>query len=324
MGFTREIYAFVEEPAHRKPMELAGATAAYTPRHIVAAALAAHASEAISPRLPGSEAIGLVRREVRVPATSAFAGLTIGEAALASYGGATIVGQWSRSRLLPKCTPSTVIEPGAILEIVGDEDAITRAAARLDGVLLRADGPYLIAGFGEVGRKVHELLTDAGESVCVVEKNPAAGVDFVGDVLDLSVLERARLQTSRALVLALNTDDATLFACVIAREAAPDVAVIARVNHARNLDNIHRAGADYALSISDISGDMLSSRLLGRSRIRDERRRIVRMQEHEYGGMTLAELAHECVIAIDRDGDIVRTLDPAMRLETGDVLYVCT
>src|SRR5437763_1400098 len=45
MGFRGEIFAFVEEPAHRKPMELAGATSAYTPRHIIAAALAAHASE---------------------------------------------------------------------------------------------------------------------------------------------------------------------------------------------------------------------------------------------------------------------------------------
>ncbi len=55
VGFRGEIYAFVEEPAHRKPIELAGATAAYTPRHIIAAALAAHASDRISPRLPGLE-----------------------------------------------------------------------------------------------------------------------------------------------------------------------------------------------------------------------------------------------------------------------------
>jgi hypothetical protein len=56
-GFAREIYTFVEDPNHRKAMELAGATAAYTPRHIVAAALAAHASDRISPRVPGVEKI---------------------------------------------------------------------------------------------------------------------------------------------------------------------------------------------------------------------------------------------------------------------------
>ncbi|HUR83353.1 MAG TPA: NAD(P)-binding protein, partial [Thermoanaerobaculia bacterium] len=83
LGFTREIYAFVENPSHRKPMELAGATAVYTPRHIVAAALAAHASDRLSPRLPGLESIdGLQRRELRVPAGSPLAGKTIRDAAL--------------------------------------------------------------------------------------------------------------------------------------------------------------------------------------------------------------------------------------------------
>jgi Trk K+ transport system NAD-binding subunit len=323
MGFTSEIYAFVENPAHRKPMELAGATAAYTPRHIVAAALAAHASDRLSPRLPGLDALsGVVRRELRVPSTSPFAGRTIGETELLTRTGAMIVAQWSASRLLPRCTPSMRIEAGAILEVLGDPASIPLAAQHLGATLLRDDGPYLIAGFGEVGRKLHELLTDAGEQVVVVEKNNAPGVDVAGDVLDLSVLERAGLAQSRALMLALNTDDATLFACVIAREAAPDVPLIARVNHARNLDNIHRAGADYALSIADISGEMLSSRLLGRSRIRDERRRVVRMHEHDYAGRSIGDLAHECILAIDRGGSVLRPIDPAMLVEDNDVLYI--
>jgi Trk K+ transport system NAD-binding subunit len=263
-----------------------------------------------------------VRRELRVPSTSPFAGRTIGETELLTRTGAMIVAQWSASRLLPRCTPSMRIEAGAILEVLGDPSSIPLAAQHLGATLLRDDGPYLIAGFGEVGRKLHELLTDAGEQVVVVEKNNAPGVDVAGDVLDLSVLERAGLAQSRALMLALNTDDATLFACVIAREAAPDVPLIARVNHARNLDNIHRAGADYALSIADISGEMLSSRLLGRSRIRDERRRVVRMHEHDYAGRSIGDLAHECILAIDRGGSVLRPIDPAMLVEDNDVLYI--
>src|SRR5438045_6123610 len=69
MGFSGDIFAFVEDPSHRKPIELAGATSAYTPRHIIAAALAAHASDVLSPRVPGIEAIkGVQRREIRVHA----------------------------------------------------------------------------------------------------------------------------------------------------------------------------------------------------------------------------------------------------------------
>src|SRR4029077_5385855 len=201
MGFRGEIFAFVEEPAHRKPMELAGATAAYTPRHIVAAALAAHASDQISPRLPGSELLPfLERRELRVPAVSPLAGRTRATANLGEATGAIVVGQWMRNRLNARCDAAMTIEPGAILEIVGDTASLDRAAAMIGSPFLRGSGPYLIAGFGEVGRKVHELLCDAGEEVRAVEREARDGVDVVGNVLDPSVLERAGLRECRAVV----------------------------------------------------------------------------------------------------------------------------
>jgi Trk K+ transport system NAD-binding subunit len=275
MGFRGEIYAFVEDPSHRKPMELSGATAVYTPRHIIAAALAAHASDRISPRLPGLEQVdGVVRREFRVAASSPIAGRTFVEAQLP----VVVVGMWQRSRLRTRVTPETTIEPNCVIEIVGSPDAVDEAARIAGTKLLHSSGPFLVGGFGEVGRKVHELLTDAGEEVRVIERSPGANVDVVGDVLDSSVLERAGIADARALVLALDSDDSTLFATVIARDLVDNVPIIARVNHARNVDNIHRAGADFALSISDISGEMLSSRLLGKqARAREEHRRIKRI-----------------------------------------------
>ena len=41
------VLALVEEPVHRRPMMLAGATAVFTPRHVLGAALAARASDLI-------------------------------------------------------------------------------------------------------------------------------------------------------------------------------------------------------------------------------------------------------------------------------------
>jgi voltage-gated potassium channel len=329
MGFRGEVIAFVEEPAHRKPMELSGATAAYTPRHIVAAALAAHASDVLNPRLPGIEAIPhLRRRELRIAAAGPAAGKTLGKIDLGARSGAVAVGQWTRSHLHAACNASTKIEGGALLELTGGDDALARAAEILGGTFLRDSGPFLIAGFGEVGRKVHELLRDAGEEVRVVERNPGAGVDVAGNVLDPSVLARAGITEARAIVLALDSDDATLFATVIARDAAGDVPVIARVNHARNVDNIYRAGADYALSISGVSGEMLSTRLLGRAgRSRDEHRQVLRVAARLTAGRTLAESGvvrqHGCsVIAVEREG---AWLEPAsaLRIEAGDAMYLC-
>jgi Trk K+ transport system NAD-binding subunit len=329
LGFRKEIYAFVEEPAHRMPMELAGATAAYTPRHIVAAALAAHASDVISPRLPGLEDLpGVERREIRVPENSAVAGKTLGQADLRARTGAVVVGQWSRSRLDTNCGGDARIHPGAILEIVGDEESLARAAAMIGGRFLRQRGVFLVAGFGEVGRKVHELLTDAGEQVRVVERQAMPHVDVVGNVLDPSVLERAGIAAARSVVLALNSDDATLFATVIARDIGGDLPVIARVNHARNLENIHRAGADYALSISDVSGEMLSARLLGRSaRARDEHRSVLRLAGERFAGQRVADIASRAasatILAIDRNGTRMSRIDPALRVDAADILWLC-
>ncbi len=329
MGFRGDVFAFVENPAHRQALELAGATAAYTPRHIIAAALAAHASNVLSPRLPGLESLtGLERRELRVPPSSPVASQTLAESQLGLRTGAVVVGQWSNSQLSTRCTGDMRIQPGCVLELIGDEESFERAALLVGGRLLRQSGPFLIAGFGEVGRKVHELLEDAGEEVRVVERTEADHVDVVGDVLDSSVLKRAGIEESRGIILALNSDDSTLFATVVARDLASDVPVVARVNHARNVANIHRAGADFALSISDISGEMLSGRILGRSLGgRDEHRRVMRLAVPRWAGQTIAQLpirANGCsAVALERDGNIVLRITPDMRYEAGDALWVC-
>jgi Trk K+ transport system NAD-binding subunit len=295
----------------------------------VAAALAAYASDIISPRLPGLERLpGLQRREIRIGADSPVAGKTLAEADLAGRSEAVVVGQWSRSRLDTNCSSAMRIQPGAILELVGSEESLARAEQMIGGCYLRQRGPFVVAGFGEVGRKVHQLLTDAGEDVRVVEREPRANVDVAGNVLDPAVLERAGIAQARAVVLALDSDDATLFATVIVRDLANDVRVIARVNHARNLENMHRAGADYALSISDVSGEMLSAPLLGRSvRARDEHRSVVRVTGSRFAGTTMAEIgsriAGAAILAIERGGARLPRFEPQMRIDPSDTLWLC-
>jgi Trk K+ transport system NAD-binding subunit len=254
--------------------------------------------------------------------------MTLAEINLTGRSGAVVVGRWTRSRLDTECTAATRIDEGAILELVGDDQSLDLAKHIIGGNYLRQRGPFLVAGFGEVGRKVHQLLEDAGEEVRVVEREPLPRVSVVGNVLDPSVLERAGINDARAIVLALNSDDATLFATVIARDIAHDIPVIARVNHSRNLDNMHRAGADYALSISDVSGEMLSSRLLGRSaRAREERRSVVRVAGSRFAGSTISELAEHlagaAILAIERNGSRLSPHQAQLRIEAADTLWLC-
>jgi hypothetical protein len=58
LGFKGEILALVEDPYHRQPLILAGATGAYTPRHVLGAALAARASQKVSPTVAGIQHLG--------------------------------------------------------------------------------------------------------------------------------------------------------------------------------------------------------------------------------------------------------------------------
>ena len=82
LGFNGEILALVEDPFHRQPIILAGASSAYTPRHVLGAALAARASQKVSPTVAGIQHLGhkLQVAEARITRDSTLAGKTLAEA----------------------------------------------------------------------------------------------------------------------------------------------------------------------------------------------------------------------------------------------------
>jgi Trk K+ transport system NAD-binding subunit len=217
-GFEGEALALVEEPFHRKPIMLAGATAAYTPRHVLGAALAARASQRVSPTLADAQQLGprLKVSEVRIPRGSSLAGQTLSQAGLGQRTGVTVIGQWVGGRLVTPPTATMRLEPDGILILVGSPTSIRRFEELGDEAKpLRRHGPVVVAGFGEVGGKVAQLLTDVGEEVVVIDRQGREGVGVVGDVLDPRVLEQAGVGSAKAVVLSLDTDSATMFATVI-------------------------------------------------------------------------------------------------------------
>ena len=62
--------ALIDNPNRRGPMQLAGATAAFTPNHVLAAAIAVRASAKIGPRITGIQPLGNV--PLRVVIFTAF------------------------------------------------------------------------------------------------------------------------------------------------------------------------------------------------------------------------------------------------------------
>ncbi len=334
LGYAGPIYALVEEPFHRQPMMLAGATAVFTPRHILGAALAARASARLGPRV---EEIGHLGRslevaEVRIHPGSPLAGQTLGAAGIGARTGATVIGQWLRGKLLTPATADLRLEPDGVLVAVGGRDSIDRLTELAHGgaARRRGEGPFVVCGYGEVGGKVVELLREVGEEVRVIDRRAREGVDVAGEVLDPRVLERAEVRAARVVILALDSDSATLFATVILKDLAPEVPVIARVNQAENVERIHRAGAYFALSISQVSGMMLARRLLDEEAVSIDPQLKVRrvpvagvLVGRHPAGLGIRERTGASVVAVERGDEVLVELDPRFRFAAGDAAYVC-
>ena len=331
MGFSNAIIALVEDPLHRRPMSLAGASSVFTPRHMLGAALAARASDRISPRLSGVQQLGehLEVREIKVAPTSKLAGSTLAESHVGARTGATVVAQWVGGTLEAEPTAQLTLQPNGILVAAGSSESLARLEELAQG---RAEpnrrGPFVIAGYGEVGRKVVELLGDVGESVFVIDREPHEGVDQVGDVLDPQLLEKLAISDAQAVILALDNDSSTLFATVIIKEIAPAVPVIGRVNEAENVERIHRAGVDFALSMSQVSGQILAYRLLGEEAVAvNPQLKVRRIPTHSLAGKRPADLKIRqktgcSVVAVERGDETLVRLGGDFRFEQDDVLFV--
>lgn len=329
LGYKGPILALIETPLHRQPTMLAGATAAYTPRHVLGAALAARASRKVSPAVGGVQKLGrkLHVCETIIPRDSPLAGKTLREARVGEETGITVIGQWVGGKLVAPPSPDMRVEPGGILIVAGSFDHTEKFTDRYGAA--QRKGPFLIAGFGEVGRKVAELLIDAGEEVRVLCQEPSDGVHFVGTVLDAALLEKAGARDAQAVILALHEDAATLFATVILKDLAPNVPIIARVNGPENVDRIHAAGAEFALSISQVTGQILARKLLGKHSVSlDQTLKVSMVTSADLTGKHPSDLKIRTrtgcsVVAVERDKELIVHLPADFRFADGDRIHVC-
>lgn len=327
-GFTGTIIAMVENPSRRPPMLRAGASVVFTPQHVLAAAIAARASVKISPRIAELREIGahLEVAELRVGRTSPLAGRTIGDVGIRSATGASVVGLWVGGELVRQPAASHTLQAGMILVAVGSPQAIARLGALATPV--RRPGPFVVLGYGDLGQKVVQFLRDAGEAVVVVHAEEVDGVDVVGDPLSLETLERARAAEAQAVILTLDSDSATLFAAAMVRSIAVDDVIIAGVSRAENVARIHRAGADFALSLSQVAGRFLAFHILGQrsvsleAEIKLEATAAGSLAGHRLEASAVHERTGCVVVAIERGDEVLVELGGDLTVQAGDVVYV--
>ena len=327
-GFAGPIVAMIEHPQRRGPMLLAGATAAFTPNHVLAAAIAVRASAKIGPRVAGVESLDsfLEVAELRVHDQSPLANRTLAETELYTRTGAHIVGQWADDALGSPPAAAEKLEPGTILVAVGAPESIHRLNDMSRPITQQ--GPIAVIGFADVGQKLVEILHAAGEEVRVVDEVERAGVDVVGDVLDVRVLDRAAIAEARVVILALDSDRAALFAAAVVRDHVPEIPLLACVSHVENADRVQRAGADFALSVSQVAGQLLVHHVLGEMVSHKPRIKMVKLRPGPLAGRhplaaRIRERSGCSVVAVERGGEVLMEIPASLVLEPEDALYIC-
>ena len=328
-GFEGPLYALADDPLYRPPMLQIGATDVFTPAHVLGAALASRASIRISPPAEGMHLLGsrAGMAEFRVRAGSPLAGRRLGELHLREEHGISVIGQWQGGKFVTTHGQDTRIESGGILVAVGTHANLESFERMV--MPIRRTGPIVMAGYGSVGHKVIQMLHDAGESTVIIDSTPAPGVDIIGNVLEQSTLKQAGVQNASAVILVLNDDSESVFAAAVVRDFAPEVPLIVRVKRTPNTARIYRAGADFAISVGQVAGQIQAYHLLDEQAIPVEYRlKFSRMTAGMLSGKhpwhnELLERSGAKIVAVERGSEFIIKFDQDFVIHADDALFVC-
>ncbi len=199
-----------------------------------------------------------------------FAGKTVRETGLREAIGINFIGVWERGRLQP-ARPDLRLTESCVAVVVGTREQIDE----LDALLVIYDANYspaLVIGGGKVGRAAAKELRRREFPVHLIERDPAVcatltGVAdriFCGDAADRAVLEEAGVAAAPSVLLTTNDDAMNIYLSVYCRRLNPELRIVSRITHERNLEAIHRAGADFVLSYASLGIEHIFSLVRGR------------------------------------------------------------
>jgi Trk K+ transport system NAD-binding subunit len=199
-----------------------------------------------------------------------LAGRAIRDTKLRQALGVNIVGVWERGRLLP-ANPDHVLTNASVPVVIGTPEQIQE----LDALLVIYDvnfNPVLVIGGGKVGTAAARALRERDVAVHLVERNEivcerlegVANRLFVGDAADRKVLMAAGLAEAPSVLLTTNDDATNIYLAVYCRRLNPELRIVSRITHERNVEAIHRAGADFVLSYAFLGVESVFSTLRGR------------------------------------------------------------
>ena len=152
---------------------------------------------------------------------------------------------------------------------------------------------------------------------------------MVGNVLDAATLGRADVRQASAVILALSDDGESVFATAAVRDYAPGVPLIVRVLRSSNTSRLYRSGADFAISVGEVAGQVLAYCLLDEQTLGPENR--IKLARVVPGALVGAHPWHHDqleatgakIVGVERDGEVLVSFDHDFRILAGDALCLC-
>lgn len=326
-------------------LELSGCTHVLPLKHMLGEQLANRINAGHAECHPIGSYNDLMLAEMPVQGTP-LDGDAVRDTNLRAETGVSIIGVWERGTL-KQARPDTTLHTSSVPVVIGTRSQIQALNERLTPYAI-SDHPVLVIGGGTVGEATTRALLKRGVDVHVVERDPArcavlhrlpdhdfsgALTVFEGDASDYSLLDRAGIQEAPSVVLTTHDDAVNIYLASYCRRLNPELRIVSRIVHQRNMDAIHRAGADFVLGYAMLGLESIWAALTDKE--------LVVMGEgldlfthavpSALRGKTLAEsdigarTGLTVVAAFSTDRELVTQVHPGMVLQNGmDLLMVGT
>jgi len=186
-------------------------------------------------------------------------GKTLMESRLRETTGVTVVGMWERGKFKHPM-PDSVITDRTVLVLAGSVEQL-RNYDELVSIYHVSDKPVIIIGAGRVGRAAAKSLSERHIDYRIIDKDPERILDdgkhILGDAADHDVLIKAGLKEAHTTLITTHSDDINIYLTIYCRQLCPTMQIISRATYEKNINTLHRAGADFVMSYASMGANSI-------------------------------------------------------------------
>ncbi|WP_049922761.1 potassium channel family protein [Halopiger djelfimassiliensis] len=321
------VISFTESTRRKAALAEVGVDRSIAPHALIGQRLAEKAATPVTvpDRADGDE---VDVREILVRRDSPLHGVRVRDSPVVNHPNLTLVAGWFDGDLHLPPSPGDELTPNTVLVVAGPRseiDEITDEIAGAQSRRIQTPSQLIVAGFGEGGTAAVDTLP-ADVSVTTIDDSAERNPDVVGDVTEPETLREAGIDDASALVVTVGTDSTALMTIAIARSLSSDVEILARVTDSEKTRSAFRAGADYVLSIQQVSARLVAAEVHGEQVMSPTNQiRLIRADAAPFAGESLKDTRRNpergwTVIGVSRGGTV--HTDEQTAIEADDQVIV--